>query len=204
MPSTAKQAKTTAYENIRSNPFTRVHGRPTQSNYKTLKSEASALASKVEDITYSWSKNAMDNYGLLGNILGINEYNKLTNINTYTIPIEPASYDPSMANATLTHECKRKEEEWDLIQTLWFICKGFLRCIVDNLRDALNEQYYSQLKHRPTAYQNVTPFQILEHLNNRWCPLDVKAKKALKDAYYTKWDGSKHLITFSKRLDDDQ
>jgi hypothetical protein len=73
MPSTAKQAKTTAYENVQSNPFTRVHGGPTRSDYETLKSEASTLASKVEDITYSWSKNAMENYGLLGDILGVDE-----------------------------------------------------------------------------------------------------------------------------------
>jgi hypothetical protein len=115
MPSTAKQAKTTAYENVRSNLFTRVHGQPAQSDYETLKSEASTPVSKVEDITYSWSKNTMDNYGLLGDILGIDEYNKLTNIDTYVIPIEPASYDPSITNAMLTHEHKRKEEEWDLI-----------------------------------------------------------------------------------------
>jgi hypothetical protein len=80
MPSTAKQAKTTAYESIQSNPFTRVHGRLTRSDYETIKSEASPLASKVEDITYAWSKNAADNYGLLGNILGIDKYNELTNI----------------------------------------------------------------------------------------------------------------------------
>ncbi len=122
----------------------------------------------------------------------------------YLAPIEPASSDPSITNATLSHEHKRKEEEWDLIQTLWFIQKGFLQGIVDNLRDALDEQYYSQLKHRLAAYQNVTPFQILEHLNDRWCSLDVKAKKALKDTYHTKWDGNEHLTTFSKRLDDDQ
>ncbi len=60
------------------------------------------------------------------------------------------------------------------------------------------------MKHRLTAYQNITPFQILEHLNDRCCPLDVKAKKALKDAYYTKWDGNKHLTAFGKHLDDDQ
>jgi hypothetical protein len=204
MPSTAKQAKTTAYENVQSNPFTRVHGRPTQSNYETLKSEASALASEVEDITYSWSKNATDNYGLLGNIVGVDEYDKLTNIDTYAIPIKPASYNPSITNAMLTHERKRKEEEWDLIQTSWFIQKGFLRGIVNNLCDALNEQYYSQLKHWLMAYQNVIPFHILEQLNDRWCPLDVKAKKALKDAYYTKWDSDEHLTTFGKCLDDDQ
>jgi hypothetical protein len=107
-------------------------------------------------------------------------------------------------NATLTHKRKRKEEDWDLIRTSWFIRKGFLRGIVDNLRDALDEQYYSQLKHHLTAYRNVNPFQTLEHLNDRWCPLNVKAKKALKDTYYTKWDGEEHLTTFGKRLDDEQ
>jgi hypothetical protein len=91
MPSTAKQAKTTALESVHAIPFTRVHGRPTRHNYETLKEEVSALASKVEDITYAWSKNATDNYGLLANILDADEYNELTGINSYTIPCEPAS-----------------------------------------------------------------------------------------------------------------
>jgi hypothetical protein len=123
MPSTTKQAKTTAYENVRSNPLTRVHGRPTRSDYEILKSEASALASEVEDITYSWLKNATDNYGLLGDILGADEYDELTNIDSYIIPNELASYDPAITNATLTHERKCQEEEWDLIRTSWFIRK---------------------------------------------------------------------------------
>ncbi len=47
------------------------------------------------------------------------------------------------------------------------------------------------------TYRNITPYQILEHLNNRWCPVDVKAKKELKKAYYTKWDHAvKHLTAF--------
>jgi hypothetical protein len=117
MPSTAKQAKTTALESVRASPFTRVHGRPTRRNYETLKEEASALASKVEDITYAWSKNATDDYGLLANILDTNEYDELTNINSYAIPLKPASYDPTITNATLTHERKRKEEEWELVRT---------------------------------------------------------------------------------------
>ncbi len=126
MPSTAKQAKTTALESVCAIPFTRVHGRPNHRNYKTLKEEASALASKVEDITYAWSKNATDNYGLLANILGADEYNELTGIDSYAIPCKPASYVPTITNATLTHERKRKEVEWDLVCTAWFIRKGFL------------------------------------------------------------------------------
>jgi hypothetical protein len=177
MPSTAKQAKTAAFKSISATPFTRVHRRPTQGDYKILNKEACGLASKVEDITYPWSKNATDNYGLLANILGVDEYNNLTNIATYAVPHEPASYDPNITNATPTHSRKRMEEVWELVWTSWFIRKGFLKGVVDNLWDALDEQYYSQLHHRLMAYRNITPFQILEHLNNRWCPLDIKAKK---------------------------
>jgi hypothetical protein len=58
MPSTTKQAETTAFDAVCTTPFTRVHGRPIKKNYKTLKDEASALASKVKDITYAWSRDA--------------------------------------------------------------------------------------------------------------------------------------------------
>jgi hypothetical protein len=103
------------------------------------------------------------------------------------------------------HTRKRMEEEWELVWTSWFIQKGFLKGVVDNLQDTLDEQYYSQLHHQLTAYRNITPFQILKHLNNCWCPLDVKAKKELKATYYTKWDhANKHLMAFGKCLDDNQ
>jgi hypothetical protein len=62
--------------------------------------------------------------------------------------------------------------------------KGFLCGVMMNMCDALNEAYYSQLKHITTAYRNMTPIQILEHLNTRWCPLDVRAKKQLKAEFH--------------------
>jgi hypothetical protein len=93
MPSTAKQAETTAYEAFQAIPITRVHGWPMQSNYKTLKSDASALASKVKDITYAWSKSKTDDYKLLGGILAVNKSYKLTGISTYTIPKESVLYN---------------------------------------------------------------------------------------------------------------
>ena len=135
-------------------------------------------------------------------IIGVDNYDKLTGTDTYVAPTEPALYNPTITNATLTHERKRMEEEWELIRTSWFIRKGFLKGIVDNLHDTLNKQYYSQLKHGLIIYHNITPFQILEHLNDRWCPLNIQAKKKLRKAYYSKWDSNEHLTTFGKRLDD--
>jgi hypothetical protein len=60
------------------------------------------------------SKNATNNYGLLANILGVNKYDDLTGISTYTIPHEPASYDPNITDATPTHTRMQMEEEWVL------------------------------------------------------------------------------------------
>ncbi len=115
-----------------------MHGRPTHRDYKTLKDKASTLASEVENITYAWSKDPIDDYGLLANILGSNEYNELTGIDTYTIPTEPALYDPAVTNATPIHERKHREEEWELVCTSWFTRKGFLRSVIDNLHDTLS------------------------------------------------------------------
>jgi hypothetical protein len=99
---------------------------------------------------------------------------------------------------------KQKEEEWERVQTCWYICKGFLKGVTANICDVINKQFYSQLKHCHSAYCNTTPFEIIDHLDSTWCPLDVQAKKKLKEAYFSKWDSHKHLTAFGKQLEDDQ
>jgi hypothetical protein len=66
----------------------------------------------VEDITYARSQSATDDYRLLGNILGVEEYYKLTGITTYAILVEPMLYNLSINNTMPTHELNRKEEDW--------------------------------------------------------------------------------------------
>jgi hypothetical protein len=99
---------------------------------------------------------------------------------------------------------KHKEEEWERVQICWYICKGFLKGVTANLCDVINEQFYPQLKHCHTANRNTTPFQILNYLDSTWFPLDIQAKKKLKDADFSKWDSHEHLTAFRKYLDYDQ
>ena len=162
--------------------------------------------SKVEDFTYNWSRDANtgNEYGLLAEVLDIDEYDHQTGISTYVEETEPDTYSGTIDDTTTTHTQKRKEEEWERLHTCWYIRKGFLKDVTVNLCDAIDEQFYSQLKHCHTAYRNTTPFQILEHLNLTWCPLDVQAKKKLNDAYFAQWDHHEHLTAFRKRLDDNQ
>ena len=204
MPSSsAKAAETTSYDGVRATPFTRIHGRPKRQDYELLKKEASDLASEVENITFTWSCDTAtgEEYGLLAEIIGDVEYTHLTNLN-WAQETEPASYDPAIQAATATHTRKRMEEEWEEKRTSWFIRKGFLHGVTMNMRDALDEQYYSQLKHINTAYRNTTPIQILEHLDTRWCPLDIRARKLLKAEFHADWDSTvMHLTAFGMKLD---
>jgi hypothetical protein len=188
MPSTARAAKTTAFENIRAVPFMRIHGRPTRSDYKILKHEDATLVSKVDNVIYalSWDAVTGDEYGLLAKILGLDKYDHQTGIDTYVDETKPNTYDPAITVITPTHTQKHLEEEWECTRTCWYIWKGFLKGVTANMRDALDKQFYSQLKHHHLAYCNITQFQLLEHLNTIWCPLDVQSKKKLKDAYFAK------------------
>jgi hypothetical protein len=209
MPSAsmAKMAETTAYDAVRTNPFTPIHGHPTRNNYRTLKKEASDLASKVEDIMFDWAQdtNTGDEYGLLTEIIGEPEYTLLTG-NQWVQEVELAKYDPAITAATATHTRKQMEEEWEEGRTSWYIRKGFLCGVMMNMHDALNEAYYSQLKHIMTADCNTTPIQILKHLDKRWCPLDIRVKKQLKGEFI--WIGiapkctSRHLDSSSTKSRD--
>ena len=207
MPSSsAKSAETASYEAVRAVPFTRIHGRPTRHDYETLKKEASDLASKVDNLTFAWCRNPStgEEYGLLAEIISDIEYTHLTNQISQQ-EVEPASYDPAITAATVPHMRKQMEEEWEEKRESWFIRKGFLRGVTMNMSDALDEQYYSQLKHVNTAYCNTTPIQILEHLDTRWCPLYVQARKILKKEFYANWDSSEtHLTAFGMKLDKEQ
>ncbi len=160
----------------------------------------------MDNLTFAWSCDPTNGkeYRLLAKIIGADEYTHLTN-QTWVQEVEPESYNPAITDATVIHMQKQMEEEWEEKCESWYIRKGFLRGVTMNMQDALDEQYYSQLKHINTAYCNTTPIQILDHLDTRWCPLDVQAWNILKKEFYTDWDTSNmHLTAFGMKLDKDQ
>jgi hypothetical protein len=103
MPSTTKSIEAEAHEAVRANPFTKIHGWPSRNDYKMLKKEASDLASELEDITYYWTLSPTgEEYGLLAEIIGKDEYQHLTNL-MWVQEMEPGPYDPTIDDTTPTH-----------------------------------------------------------------------------------------------------
>ena len=103
MPLTIKTLEQRTYDMVCFSSFTKIHERPIRSDYKNLKKEASELASELDDITYNWSKSPTgEEYKLLAEIIGKDEYNHLTNL-TWAQEVEPATYDRTINDTTATH-----------------------------------------------------------------------------------------------------
>ena len=84
MPSTIKTLKNRTYATVRTSSFTKIHGRPTQRDYENPKKEAADLASKLDNITYAWSRCPIgQEFGLLAKIIGKDEYLHLTGLTCY-------------------------------------------------------------------------------------------------------------------------
>jgi hypothetical protein len=95
-------------------------------------------------------RDATNKYGLLVDVIGVDsQHDNLTGIDTYIVPTKPATYDPTIQGT--------------LSKSLGSSAIVFFKAlsIVDNLRDALDEQYYAQPKQCLTAYPNITSYQIL-------------------------------------------
>jgi hypothetical protein len=120
---TIKTLKNKTYYTLRFSSFTKIHGCPTQSNYKNLKKEASDLVSRLDDITYDWLQSPTgEECGLLAEIIGKDKYQHLTNL-TWVQDVKPATYDHDTNNTTATHKRKQMELEWECTCKTWAIRK---------------------------------------------------------------------------------
>lgn len=197
---TAKQTEQSAYEQVRLKPFTKIHGRPSRLDRNVLREELCATASEV-DMPFDES----GDYGLLGEIMEADEYTTITGL-TY-FPLEkPSAYDEDITDEMEHHERKQLEAEHSERLEAWHTRRGALRGLADNIRDALDKKFYLSLKRPVIAYKNVQPRDYITHLDNKWCKLDTRVIKNMKDNYYRGWetDEDEHIEEFVKRLDEEQ
>ena len=201
-----KLVEAAAYDQARAQPLTITHGKPSRSNYIAWRKELELIATgyDVSD-TYGWSVDAAgNNYGCLHLTMDDNDYQNRTTITTYVEPTEPAHYDPNINASTPTFQRKQLEEEQEQMKHDFFTWTGASRGMAENLRDAMEEQYYSELKHSIVGYKNVKTLQILEHLDTHWVTMNTREKKKIKADYYKPWDvaGGVALSAFTKALDE--
>lgn len=194
------------YERVRSEPLTKINGRPEWSDYTLLKKELSSIAANSET-QYWWGEDGAGiQYGLLADILGGVEYELLTGIDSqgrkaYSPTMrKPNLVDETITNVTSDAERERKNLERAELIKYWHMRRGLHRGLGENIREALDAMYYSGLKHEITSYKTIKPIDYLKHLKTDWVIMDTAALKQIKKDFYVEWDGESNLKNYSTDL----
>jgi hypothetical protein len=96
------------------------------------------------------------------------------------------------------------EEVHDQKITDYWTYMGTMRGLAVKICEALQEQYCCSLKHALTAYNAVTPREILPHIGDVWALMDTKLKRELRKDYYQLWNVGEGILlsTFTQALVD--
>jgi hypothetical protein len=69
-------------------------------------------------------------------------------------------------------------------------CVGVSKGLKNLILKAVDEDFLLELQAKGIAYLNVTPFQMLTHLRNRWGTMDFVNIKALLAECNTSWNSA--------------
>ena len=160
--------KKQVYDEIRATPFTRIHGLPSWRDKEALVKLCRNVVLKY-DVSYNWS----GGFGLLPFIIGAARFtadNPL--LPPFLQPVQPPNSPVMPANPTAA-QIRAATDSNNLEKRDWAVVQGFCRGVGDNIRDALDLEFYAALEHNTYEYLNVLPRQYIVHLETHFCPLDA-------------------------------
>ena len=166
------EIESTTYDSVRQKTLSRIHGKPSWRQKEDLIQEAGDIALEC-DVSYDWA----GDYGLLAVISGPTRYLAQATL-AYVEPVQPVTARPN--NVTTAVQINTWETENDLQRRTYAVFRGFKRGICENVRDALDQQYYQQIKEVTFSYKRRTSRNCIDHLEQHWCMLDCKTIEKLK------------------------
>ena len=193
------------YDAVRAQPLTRIHGRPSYRKKEILKKECKKTAEELK-VDYRWS----GSYGLLPLIIGAERMAlEHPDLDPFVMSERPPNTPPDLANNAGNQAVRLAVADNEAKKRDYAIIQGFIKGTRDNIKDALDLEYYEDLEHVEHGYDNVTPLDFITHLETEHCPCDKQAVKECRDHYFRGWqrnNGAKteNLIKFAKRLDEEQ
>ena len=195
-----EQTRRTEYNRIREKPFTRIHGKPSLTDYDLLVEETKKIAVTVQIPAYDvW----VDKYGLLTEAIGDTEYLAKIGLD-YIEPTKLSDYDPGIQNNHSVITKARREAEWESKKESYAVVEGARQGICKYICDALDKQFYEQLKDNDLGYGEASIKDHLDHLSQKWCKLNTKMIQKMKECFYHGWQEGMHITAFPTCLNREQ
>ena len=173
--------QTPTFNQIKAKFLTRIHGKPTWNQVKTLIQEYEEITLNCVT-SYTWS----GDYGLLTDIQGAA---RLTMSNlAYVAPVQPLNHHMGKRSMAIAYQTGVLTAENNLLKHNWAIVKGFCWALSANIRDSLDSRYHNQLKHCVLHYRNVQQRQYITYLKSLWVVLDEWITDKLTKHFYPGWN----------------
>ena len=192
------------YRTVLADQVTRVHGLPTWRAKQNLVTELTKIAKKHK-VSYDWSGGK----GLIALIIGAARLAAdFPALPPFIFPDRP-DMAPTIPNGTNQQTVRQLVDENNLKKRDWAVISGFCRGASEQIRNALDSEYYEDLEHVRFGYDDVKPREYIEHLEDEHCPLDEAAKLDAREHYFRGWERGRTprpetLAKYAKRLDEEQ
>ena len=135
---------------------------------------------------------------LLAEVIGAALYLTKTT-KTYVLPVEPDAMDVRINSNTGVFNRKKWTAENDRKMESWAVLLGAREGIKDNIMDALDLQYYEQVRDETLGFTTVTIRDLLNHVKT-WCRMNATLRKSMKDEFFRGWESDEHITAFATRL----
>ena len=108
----------------------------------------------------------------------------------FVVPEQPSNTPPNLAINAGNQAVQLAVADNEAQKPDWVILRGFMKGMSENIRDALDLEYYEDLEHVDHGYRNVKPINYVNHLETEHCPCDEQAAKDCREHFFRGWQQS--------------
>lgn len=181
-----------ARKDVADRMITKVNGQPTSQDIDVLETELMRIAASF------YSELGGGAHGHAGLLLSQNDYEMLAPGTPFVIPTNPGVYPEGIIAAA--QKAQREAEHKALVKQFQ-TCVGVAKGLKELILKAIEEDFLLELQNEQTGYLNVSPFQIMNHLRNRWGSLDYVDINNLMNECDSGWSPDEVPTRFFNRID---
>ena len=172
--------------------ITKINGQPTNKDLDQLEDELTAIASSFP------SELGGGMHGHAGLIKSAAGYANFAPTTPFIVPPNPGHYP---AGAIPAAQRGRREAEHKALIVQFQTCVGVAKGLKDLILQAVEEDFLLELRDEGIAYLNVTPYQMLTHLPDRWGSMDYIDITALLAECDSPWNVGEVPTKYFNRVD---
>ena len=171
---------------------TKIQSQPTTKDLNHLEEELTAIVSSFP------SELGGGAHGHVGLIKSATDYALFAPAAPFFVPANPGHYPqgpiPGVQRA-------QREAEHKALIVQFQTCTGVAKGLKDLILQAVDEDFILELRDESIAYLNVTPIQMLTHLQNCWGSMDFTDITALMAECDSPWNAAEVPTKYFNRVD---